>query len=163
MTKNTNLLANFTLSGIPPAPRGVPQVDVTFDIDLNNILNVTAVERSTGKGDNITITDDRGRLSKDEIERMVKDAEKYRAEDEKEKQKIYARNSLQSYCYNTKNAVEEAKLKCKISEDDTNTILDKCNKVIRWLDENKGVEKEDFEFEQLELEYVCNPIMNKIF
>lgn len=163
MTKDNNLLGKFELTGIPPAPRGVPQIEVTFDIDANGILNVTAVEKSTGKENKITITNDKGRLSKEEIERMVNDAEKYRAEDEKQKQTIAAKNALESYCFNMKSAVEDEKLKDKISESDKTTILDKCNEVIRWLDANQLAEKEEFESQQKELEAVCNPIMTKMY
>jgi L1 cell adhesion molecule like protein len=163
MTKDNNLLGKFELTGIPPAPRGVPQIEVTFDIDANGILNVTAVEKSTGKENKITITNDKGRLSKEEIERMVNDAEKYRAEDEKQKQTISAKNALESYCFNMKSAVEDEKLKDKISESDKTTIMDKCNEVIRWLDANQLAEKEEFESQQKELEAVCNPIMTKLY
>jgi len=163
MTKDNNLLGKFELTGIPPAPRGVPQIEVTFDIDANGILNVTAVEKSTGKENKITITNDKGRLSKEEIERMVNDAEKYRAEDEKQKQTIAAKNALESYCFNMKSAVEDEKLKDKISDSDKTTILDKCNEVIRWLDANQLAEKEEFESQQKELEAVCNPIMTKMY
>jgi L1 cell adhesion molecule like protein len=163
MTKDNNLLGKFELTGIPPAPRGVPQIEVTFDIDANGILNVTAVEKSTGKENKITITNDKGRLSKEDIERMVNDAEKYRAEDEKQKQTISAKNALESYCFNMKSAVEDEKLKDKISESDKTTIMDKCNEVIRWLDANQLAEKEEFESQQKELEAVCNPIMTKLY
>jgi L1 cell adhesion molecule like protein len=163
MTKDNTLLGKFELTGIPPAPRGVPQIEVTFDIDANGILNVTAVEKSTGKENKITITNDKGRLSKEEIERMVNDAEKYRAEDDKQKQTIAAKNALESYCFNMKSAVEDEKLKDKISESDKTTILDKCNEVIRWLDANQLAEKEEFESQQKELESVCNPIMTKMY
>jgi L1 cell adhesion molecule like protein len=163
MTEKNNLLGNFTLRGIPRARRGVPKIDVTFDIDLNNILNVTAVVISTRKGHNITITDDRCRLSEEEIERMVKEAEEYRAEDEKEKQRICARNALELFCYDMRSGVEGGKVKDKISEVDKNTILEKCNEVIRWLDANQLAEKEEYEYEQEELESVCNPITRKIF
>ncbi|XP_067014227.1 heat shock 70 kDa protein cognate 4 isoform X1 [Anabrus simplex] len=163
MTKDNNLLGKFELTGIPPAPRGVPQIEVTFDIDANGILNVTAVEKSTGKENKITITNDKGRLSKEEIERMVNDAEKYRAEDEKQKATIAAKNALESYCFNMKSTVEDEKLKDKISDSDKNTILDKCNEVIRWLDANQLAEKEEFEEKQKELESLCNPIITKLY
>lgn len=163
MTKDNNLLGKFELTGIPPAPRGVPQIEVTFDIDANGILNVTAIEKSTGKENKITITNDKGRLSKEEIERMVNDAEKYRAEDEKQKLTISAKNALESYCFNMKSTVEDEKLKDKISEADKTAIMDKCNEVIRWLDANQLAEKEEFEAQQKELEAVCNPIVTKLY
>lgn len=163
MTKDNNLLGKFELTGIPPAPRGVPQIEVTFDIDANGILNVTAVEKSTGKENKITITNDKGRLSKEEIERMVNDAERYRAEDEKQKATISAKNALESYCFNMKSTVEDEKLKDKISDTDKTAILDKCNEVIRWLDANQLAEKEEFEAQQKDLEGLCNPIITKLY
>merc|ERR1712023_203462 len=126
-TKDNNLLGKFELSGIPPAPRGVPQINVCFDIDANGILNVSAEDKTTGNKNKITITNDKGRLSKDEIERMVQEAEKYKAEDEKQKSVIAAKNSLESYCFNMKSTVEDEKLKDKITEADKNMILEKCN------------------------------------
>jgi L1 cell adhesion molecule like protein len=162
LTKDNNLVATFGLTGIPPAPRGVPQIEVTFDIDANGILNVSAVENSTGKENKITVTDDRFLLKKSVIERMVKDAEMYRAEDENQKHIcIYARNELESDCYHMKSAVEDGKLKEKISESDKNIILDKCNEVIRWLDDNQHAEKEKLETQQKELESVFNRITTK--
>ncbi|MGP1929852.1 MAG: Hsp70 family protein, partial [Arsenophonus sp. ER-BJ3-MAG3] len=152
MTKDNNLLGKFELTGIPPAPRGVPQIEVTFDIDANGILNVTAVEKSTQKENKITITNDKGRLSKEEIEKMVNDAEKYKAEDEKQKAVIAAKNSLESYCFNMKSSMEDEKLKDKISKEDKETVINKCNEVIRWLDSNQLAEKEEFEHKQKELE-----------
>merc|ERR1719320_520598 len=102
MTKDNNLLGKFELSGIPPAPRGVSQIEVTFDIDANAILNVTACDKSTGKENKITITNDKGRLSKEEIDRMVNDAEKYKAEDEKQRERVEAKNQLESYAFQVK-------------------------------------------------------------
>ncbi len=163
MTKDNNLLGKFELTGIPPAPRGVPQIEVTFDIDANGILNVTAIEKSTGKENKITITNDKGRLSKEEIERMVNEAEKYKADDEKQKDRVSAKNSLESYCFNMKSTVEDDKVKEKIPEEDRKTVLDKCNDVIRWLDANQLAEKEEFEDKQKELEKVCNPIITKLY
>jgi len=163
MTKDNNLLGKFELTGIPPAPRGVPQIEVTFDIDANGILNVTAIEKSTGKENKITITNDKGRLSKEEIERMVNEAEKYKADDEKQKDRVAAKNSLESYCFNMKSTVEDDKVKEKIPEEDRKTVLDKCNDVIRWLDANQLAEKEEFEDKQKELEKICNPIITKLY
>merc|ERR1712126_384840 len=118
MTKDNHNLGKFDLTGIPPAPRGVPQIEVTFGIDANGILNVTAADKSTGKENKITITNDKGRLSKEEIERMVSDAEKFKAEDDKQKERISAKNGLESYCFNIKSTAEDEKLSDKISESD---------------------------------------------
>jgi len=163
MTKDNNLLGKFELTGIPPAPRGVPQIEVTFDIDANGILNVTAVEKSTGKENKITITNDKGRLSKEDIERMVNEAERYKAEDEQQKDRIAAKNSLESYCFNLKSTVEDDKVKDKIPEDERKTVSDKCEEVIKWLDANQLAEKDEFEGKQKELESVCNPIITKMY
>lgn len=163
MTKDNNLLGKFELTGIPPAPRGVPQVEVTFDIDANGILNVAACEKSTGKENKITITNDKGRLSKEEIERMVNEAEKYKAEDEKQKATISAKNTLESYCFNMKSTIEDEKIKDKISDADKQTIQDKCNDIIKWLDANQLAGAEEFEDKQKELESVCNPIITKLY
>jgi L1 cell adhesion molecule like protein len=163
MTKDNNLLGKFELTGIPPAPRGVPQIEVTFDIDANGILNVSAVDKSTGKQNKITITNDKGRLSKDEIERMVKEAEEYKQDDEKQRDRIAAKNSLESYAFNMKSTVEDEKLKDKISEADRKTILDKCQDLIKWLDANQLAEKEEYEHKQKEVEAVCTPIITKLY
>ncbi|RDD39510.1 Heat shock cognate 71 kDa protein [Trichoplax sp. H2] len=163
MTKDNNSLGKFELSGIPPAPRGVPQIEVTFDIDANGILNVSAVEKSTGKENKITITNDKGRLSKDDIERMVNEAEQYKAEDDKQRDKISSKNSLESYAYNMKSTVEDDKVKDKISDDDKKVILDKCTEALDWLDKNQTAEKDEFEYQQKELEKVCAPIITKLY
>jgi L1 cell adhesion molecule like protein len=163
MTKDNNHLGKFELSGIPPAPRGVPQIEVTFDIDANGILNVSASDTSTGKQNKITITNDKGRLSKEDIERMVNEAEKYKDEDEKQKNRIVAKNGLESYAFNMKSTIEDEKLKDKISEDDKKTILDKCSEVISWLDGNQTAEQDEFEHKQKELEGICNPIITKLY
>jgi len=163
MTKDNNLLGKFELSGIPPAPRGVPQIEVTFDIDANGILNVTALERSTNKENKITITNDKGRLSKEEIERMVNEAEMYRNEDEKQRETIAAKNALESYCFNMKATLEEENLKTKMSESERTTIMDKCNETIKWLDANQLAAKDEYEHRQKELEAVCNPIITKMY
>ncbi|KAM3616351.1 uncharacterized protein V6R79_016498 [Siganus canaliculatus] len=163
MTKDNNLLGKFELIGIPPAPRGVPQIEVTFDIDANGILNVSAVDKSTGKLNKITITNDKGRLSNEDIERMVQDAEKYKAEDEVQKARVAAKNGLESYAFNMKSTVEDEKLKDKISDEDKQKILSKCSEVISWLDRNQSAEKDEFEHQQKELEKMCNPIMTKLY
>ncbi|KAJ7304098.1 hypothetical protein JRQ81_011622 [Phrynocephalus forsythii] len=163
MTKDNNLLGKFELTGIPPAPRGVPQIEVTFDIDANGILNVSAVDKSTGKENKITITNDKGRLSKEEIERMVQEAEQYKAEDEVQREKIAAKNSLESLAFNMKSTAEDEKLKDKLSPEDKQKILDKCNEVIAWLDRNQMAEKDEYEHQQKELQNVCNPIITKLY
>merc|ERR1719361_2468813 len=116
MTKDNHNLGKFDLTGIPPAPRGVPQIEVTFDIDANGVLNVSASDKSTGKQSKITITNDKGRLSKDEIEKMVTDAEKFKADDEKQKDRISAKNGLESYCFNMKTTIEERNVRDKLSK-----------------------------------------------
>merc|ERR1712013_10090 len=163
MTKDNHLLGKFDLTGIPPAPRGVPQIEVTFDIDANGILNVSACDKSTGKQNKITITNDKGRLSKEEIERMVNDAEKFKADDEKQKERISAKNGLESYCFNMKTTIEDEKVKDKISEDDMKIINDKCDECIKWLDANQTAEKDEFEDKQKEIESVCKPIIEKLY
>ncbi|XP_019406370.1 PREDICTED: heat shock-related 70 kDa protein 2 [Crocodylus porosus] len=163
MTKDNNLLGKFDLTGIPPAPRGVPQIEVTFDIDANGILNVSAADKSTGKENKITITNDKGRLSKDDIDRMVQEAEKYKAEDDANRERVAAKNSLESYAYNMKQTVEDEKLAGKISEQDKQRVLDKCQELIAWLDRNQMAEKEEYEHKQKELEKLCNPIITKLY
>uniref|UniRef100_A0A8C6FPY3 Heat shock cognate 71 kDa protein n=1 Tax=Moschus moschiferus TaxID=68415 RepID=A0A8C6FPY3_MOSMO len=139
------------------------QIEVTFDIDANGILNVSAVDKSTGKENKITITNDKGRLSKEDIERMVQEAEKYKAEDEKQRDKVSSKNSLESYAFNMKATVEDEKLQGKINDEDKQKILDKCNEIINWLDKKQTAEKEEFEHQQKELEKVCNPIITKLY
>nr|CAH8823444.1 unnamed protein product [Trichobilharzia regenti] len=163
LTKDNNLLGKFELSGIPPAPRGVPQIEVTFDIDANGILNVSAVDKSTGKQNKITITNDKGRLSKDDIERMVNEAEKFKAEDEKQRDRVAAKNSLESYVYAMKQRVEGDELKDKISDSDRKTILSKCEETIQWLDQNQQAEKDEYDYHQKELEKICAPIITKMY
>uniref|UniRef100_A0A8C5MR37 Heat shock protein 70 n=1 Tax=Leptobrachium leishanense TaxID=445787 RepID=A0A8C5MR37_9ANUR len=155
MTKDNNLLGKFDLSGIPPAPRGVPQIEVTFDIDANGILNVSAVDKSSGKQNKITITNDKGRLSKEDIERMVQDAEKYKVDDEAQREKISAKNGLEAYAFNMKSTVEDDAMKGKISDQDKTTILDKCKQVLSWMDANQLAEKEEYGHQQKELEKDC--------
>merc|ERR1712217_169109 len=132
MTRDNHMLGKFDLTGIPPAPRGVPQIEVTFDIDANGILNLTSCDKSAGKSEKITITNDKGRLSNEEIEKMVADAEKFKAEDDQQKERIAAKNGLESYCFNMKSTVEDDKFKDKISESDRKTISDNCQETIGW-------------------------------
>merc|ERR1712114_78648 len=163
MTKDNHLLGKFDLTGIPPAPRGVPQIEVTFDVDANGILNVSAADKAAGKSEKITITNDKGRLSNEEIEKMVADAEKFKAEDDQQKERIAAKNGLESYCFNMKSTVEDDKLKSKISESDLKTISDKCEETIKWLDQNQSAEVDEFKHKQSEIEGICNPIVSKLY
>lgn len=162
-TKDNNLLGKFELTGIPPAPRGVPQINVIFDIDANGILNVSAEDKTTGKKNKITITNDKGRLSKDEIERMVQDAEKYKAEDEEHRARIEAKNQLENYAYNMKNTLGEEAVAQKISAEDKATIEKAIEETISWLDSNQLAEKDEFEDKMKELEGICNPIIQKLY
>jgi len=162
-TKDNNLLGKFELTGIPPAPRGVPQIEVTFDIDANGILNVSASDKSTGKSNKITITNDKGRLSKEDIERMVEEAEKYKNEDEKTRQRIEAKNSLENYAYNIRNTIRDEKIKNKISESDKNLIESKVKDVITFIETSEKAEKEEFEEKEKELKTIADPIITKMY
>jgi len=141
LTKDNNLLGKFELTGIPPAPRGVPQIEVTFDVDANGILNVSALDKTTGKSNKITITNDKGRLSKEEIERMVNDAEKYKAEDEAVAQRVQAKNALESYAYNLRNSIQDEKIATKIEAADKEKLDKIINETIEWLDHNQEATK----------------------
>jgi len=163
MTKDNNLLGKFHLDGIPPAPRGVPQVEVTFDIDANGILNVSAQDKSTGKVNQITITNEKGRLSQSEIDRMVSEAETYKAEDEANKGKVEAKNGLENYCFTMRNTLQEEKLKEKFEDGDKENIEKALQETLDWLDKNQLAEKDEFEAKQKELEGVVNPIMMKVY
>ncbi|ETK75796.1 hsp70-like protein [Phytophthora nicotianae] len=163
MTRDNHLLGKFNLDGIPPMPRGVPQIDVTFDVDVNGILNVSAVEKSTGKENKITITNDKGRLSQSEIDRMVADAEKYKDQDERNKLRIESKNALENYAFSLRNSTREEKLAAKLSAEDKKTIEDKVAETLHWLDANQAAEKEEFDAKQQELEGVANPILQKMY
>ncbi|GMN57225.1 hypothetical protein TIFTF001_026324 [Ficus carica] len=162
-TRDNNLLGKFELSGIPPAPRGVPQITVCFDIDANGILNVSAEDKTTGQKNKITITNDKGRLSKDEIEKMVQEAEKYKSEDEEHKKKIDAKNALENYAYNMRNTVKDEKISSKLDATDKKKIEDAIDQAIQWLDGNQLAEADEFEDKMKELESICNPIIAKMY
>ncbi|CAI4243966.1 BGN_3a_G0001110.mRNA.1.CDS.1 [Saccharomyces cerevisiae] len=162
-TKDNNLLGKFELSGIPPAPRGVPQIDVTFDIDANGILNVSALEKGTGKSNKITITNDKGRLSKDDIDRMVSEAEKYRADDEREAERVQAKNQLESYAFTLKNTINEASFKEKVGEDDAKRLETASQETIDWLDASQAASTDEYKDRRKELEGIANPIMTKFY
>ncbi|EQB54787.1 hsp70-like protein [Colletotrichum gloeosporioides Cg-14] len=162
-TKDNNLLGKFELTGIPPAPRGVPQIEVTFDVDANGIMNVSAVEKGTGKSNKIVITNDKGRLSKEEIERMLAEAEKYKDEDEAEGQRVAAKNGLESYAYSLRNTLSDSKVDEKLDADDKEKLKAEIDKVVTWLDENQQATREEYEDRQKELEGIANPIMMKFY
>ncbi|CAJ1942304.1 unnamed protein product [Cylindrotheca closterium] len=162
MTKDNNLLGKFNLDGIPPMPRGQPQIDVCFDIDANGILNVSALEKSTGKENKITITNDKGRLSQDEIERMVSEAEKFKAEDDANRHRIEAKNGLENYCYSLKSSISSEEVAGKIPEDEKAHLDATIDDTISWLDANPGAEKEEYEEKQKALEGVAMPILQQM-
>merc|ERR1712093_262527 len=162
MTKNCIPLGQFHLENLPPMPRGVPQIEVTYDLDSDGILNVSAVEKSTGREKKITITNNKS-LSSSDVERMVQEAEKYKVEDEANAARIQAKNNLENYCYSLKNSVNDEKLKDTIAEEDKKSIVDKVEETIKWLDVTQEAEKEEYEGKQKELENVCNPIMQKLY
>lgn len=163
LTKDNHLLGKFDLTGIPPAPRGVPQIEVSFDIDANGILNVSAVEKSTGKSNTITITNDKGRLTKEEIERMVRDAERYKEDDDKAKARIEAKNKLENFAYSIRNTVKEDAVRNKLSEEDRKKVENAADDVLRWIESNPTATVSQFEAKQKELEQIINPIFTKMY
>merc|ERR1711966_629077 len=165
MTKDCPLLGKFELGGIPPAPRGVPQIEVSFEIDANGILNVGAEDKGTGKNEKITITNDKGRLSQDEIERMVQEAEEFSDEDKKVREKIEARNALENYVYSMKNTLNDSEkgVADKISDDDKEAIEKALEEANEWLDDNQEAEKEDFDEKLKEVQDACSPIISKVY
>ena len=157
-------MGKFDLTGIPPAQRGVPQIEVTFEIDENSILTVSGVEKGTGKAETISITNDKGRLTKEEIEQMIADAEKFADEDKAIKEKIDAKHSLQNYIFSMRNTIEDKdKLAEKLDEDDKSTISDALTEAEDWLNANDDAEKDDFDEHMKELQSVCDPIIAKVY
>jgi heat shock protein 5 len=165
MSKDNHLLGKFELTGIPPAPRGVPQIEVTFEIDANGILQVSAADKGTGKAEKITITAEKGRLSEEEIERMVREAEEFADEDKKVQARINSKNGLESYLYNLKNTVEddEKGIGEKIEEAEKKELMTLIDETLDWLEENQEAEADDFSEKQKEVEKVANPIMRKVY
>lgn len=162
-TAENHRLGTFNLTGIPPAPRGVPQIEVTFDLDANGILNVSAEDKKTGNKNKITITNDQGRLSKEEIEKMVRDAEEYAEEDKQHMAKVNAKNGLEGYVYSLKNSLNDTNIKAKINEQDAETLKTKLDEVAAWIDGNENAEIDEFEAQKKDLEAIANPIMSKIY
>merc|ERR1712023_458851 len=165
MTKDNHQLGKFELTGIPPAPRGVPQIEVTFEIDANGILQVSAADKGTGKAEKITITADKGRLSAEDIERMVREAEEFADEDKKVQGRITARNGLESYLYNLKNTLEddEKGVADKIEVAEKNELISLIDESLDWLEENPEAEADEYSDKQKEVEQVANPIMIKVY
>ena len=163
MTKDNHELGKFHLDGLPPAPRGVPQIEVTFDLDANGILNVSAVDKSTGKSNKIVITNDKGRLSKDEIEKMVHEAEIHKTEDDLQKKRIDAKNALEQYCYSIRSTIKDEKIKDKIDESSKKQLEDLCEESLKWIESHPQAEPEEFEKKQKDMENIFNPIISKVY
>jgi len=164
LTKDNHNLGKFDMTGIPPAPKGVPQIEVTFEIDENSILTVSASDKGTGKKETITITNDKGRLTKEEIERMIADSDKFADEDKAIKEKIDAKNSFENYIYQMKTTIEDKdKLAEKLSDEDKSTIKDALTDAQDWFNANVDAEKDDFEDKLKELQSTCDPIISKVY
>jgi len=163
MTKDNHMLGKFNLEGIPPAPRGTPQIEVTFDIDANGILNVSAMDKASGKNEKIVITNDKGRLSKEEIDKLVSDAEKFKDEDDKIRNRIEKKNGLENYCFQMKNQLDDEKMKDKFTEEDKTTITEGTKEVLQWLESAGDADVSAFEEKQKELEAKFNPIMMRVY
>jgi heat shock protein 5 len=164
MTKDNHLLGKFELSGIPPAPRGTPQIEVTFEVDVNGILNVAAEDKGTGKKEAITITNDKDRLSQADIDRMVKEAEEAAEEDKKTKERVEARNSLENYAYSVRNTInDKEKLGAKLADEDRQSIEAALKDTLEFLDTNQQAEKEEYDATYKELEKVVQPIFTKLY
>ncbi|KAL8497278.1 hypothetical protein ACS0TY_020822 [Phlomoides rotata] len=163
MTKDNNLLGKFELAGIPPAPRGTPQINVCFDIDANGILNVSAEDKTAGVKNKITITNDKGRLSKDEIERLVQEAERYKAEDEAVKKKVEAKNALENYAYSMRTTIKDEKIGPKLGSSEKEKIEKAVDEAIEWLDRNQLAEVDELEDKLKELENLCSPVIAKMY
>jgi heat shock protein 5 len=164
MTKDNHLLGKFDLQGIPPAPRGVPQIEVTFEIDVNGILRVGAEDKGSGSKESITITNDQNRLTPEDIERMVNDAEKFADEDKKVKERVDARHELEGYLYGLKNQVgDKEKLGAKLSEEEKTTITEAVEAKIKWLESHQDAETEEYKTEKKEVEDIVTPIISKLY
>lgn len=162
MTRDCVLMGEFDLAGIPPMPRGVPQIEISYDIDANGILNVSAVEKSTGKSNKITITNDKSR-SKEDIERMVAEASRYEAEDKVVMERVEAHNGAEAYLYNTRNAINEEKVKAVLTEDDRTAVETAVKDGLAWLENNREAEKEEVDAKQKTWEEVIRPVMMRLY
>merc|ERR1712070_269622 len=162
MTKDCNRLGKFHLDGIPPMPRGVPKIHVTYDIDANGILNVTAKETSTGKDAHIQIKNESGRLSQADIDRMVREAEENKARDEEHKQRVDAKNGLENYVYSIRNTMDDPKSEGKIPDNDKASITTIVDKTIQWIDANQSASKDDYDAKKKEIEGTVGPLLQKM-
>jgi len=162
MTRDNNILGKFELSGIPPMPRGKPQIEVTFDLDANGILQVGAVDKTTGKSERITITNDKGRLSSEQIDKMVQEAEKYKDDDKKQRDRIEAKNHLENYAYTIRSSLQDEAVAGKLNPDDKTKLNGAVDSALSWLDTHQNANKEEFEAKQKELEGTAMPIMSKL-
>ena len=160
MTKDNHRLGTFELTGIPPAPRGVPQVEVTFNIDANGILSVSAEDKSTGKKNHITIKNEKGRLSDAEIQRMLDDAKKFEAEDKQMREKVAARCKLEGYAFQVKQALDEHG--AKLEQTDRDRARAACDDTIGWIERNQTAEIDEIQAKEKELEAVCRSVMSKL-
>ena len=163
LTKDNNLLGKFDLTGIPPAPRGVPQIEVSLDVNSDGIMTVSAVDKSTNATKNITIKNNKDRLSEDDIERMVREADQFKSQDIAHKERVKAKNDLEGYLFQAKGAVEGEKVRKKLSEQDVSKVLEAAKEALNWFDSNQTASKEEFEFKQRELEKVCQPIIMQLY
>jgi molecular chaperone DnaK (HSP70) len=164
MTKDNHLLGKFDLTGIPPAPRGIPQIEVSFEIDANGILQVSAEDKGTGNREKIVITNDQNRLTPDDIERMIKDAERFADDDKKLKERVEARNELESYAYSLKNQIgDKEKLGAKLSEEEKTKMEEVVDEKIKWLEEHQDTDAEDYRKQKKELEEIVQPIIAKLY
>lgn len=162
MTKSNRLLGQFELSNIPPAPRGTPQIEVSFDVDANGILSISAVDKGTGKQETLTITSEKGRLSDAEIERMVREAEEFAEQDSVEREKVQSKNQLEAYLYNLKNSITDT-LQDKLQDDEKTTLKTTIDDALVWLEDNPAAEKDDYDAKQKEVEQIANPILKRAY
>ncbi|KAK9731780.1 Hsp70 protein [Popillia japonica] len=163
MTRDNNLLGKFDLIGIPPAPRGIPQIEVTFDIDANGILHVTAKEGASGRENQISITNDKGRLTKHQIEQMISDAEKYKTDDEKMRNSITAKNDLENYIYLIKAMTEDPNIISKLPHEDREILKKSYKDTMAWICSHKNAEEDVYNEKKREIEYLCKPIIMRFY
>ena len=163
MTKDNRVLGQFQLDGLPPSPRGIPQIEVAFDVDANGILQVSAHDKASGKSQKITITSDKGRLSEEEIERMVREAEENAEADKASKDNVEAKNQLESYLYSLRNTLKEEGMKAKLSEDDQEKVNTAVTEALTWLESNLTATKAEYDEKRAEVEAIASPIMTKAY